>query len=414
MARGGLCLATLLRRHLLIGLLLWLNFSQTLDTASAYPVFDGQTESVGGQGASTPSATEDCDLSRQLFAPVSLDGFVLIVVRDPAATDNGGDSEEQHSKGHYGHLNGFLITITRHNKIMQIFTTQTSKWHNPPEIVAGSSQSHPLAAMAAAATTRMTQPPPMVPNGKSNNSSSSSGDPSNREISLVKQFLHRRGRKRASTGAAVAWETQAKAKASYVADRLSDLMEQFQDVVGPFMAQKNSNSSSRLNPVNIERLRPANHLPLAQLSTVIQPYRWGTGVILVIDNIQQLPGLAEILTRDTSTIKFVLFPCSKREYDVQLIEATIQTFMQRIWSSHSVYHVFFIAYFVEEQRQELRLFSTTGEALFFNPFIRNSVEEARDEDGLKQWGQLNKIPIKCGLSKSLISNNVLGEIGLFS
>lgn len=67
------------------------------------------------------------DLS-QLFASVSLNEFVLILVREDAST--AGDvplGNADHSEDHYWDLNGLLITITRHNKIMQIFTTQTSK-----------------------------------------------------------------------------------------------------------------------------------------------------------------------------------------------------------------------------------------------------------------------------------------------
>lgn len=83
-------------------------------------VFDGQTESVGRARAvkATPNEDDDSlsDLS-QLLASVSLNEFVLILA-----------GTKDHSGGHYGDLNGFLITITRHNKIMQIFTTQTSKW----------------------------------------------------------------------------------------------------------------------------------------------------------------------------------------------------------------------------------------------------------------------------------------------
>lgn len=92
-------------------------------TTSVRPdsVFDGQTNTAG-LADSFAGCHSSRDLS-ELFAAVSLDDFVIIL-----SAKNFSHSER--SECHYWDINGFLMMITRYNKIMQIFTAQTSKWHS--------------------------------------------------------------------------------------------------------------------------------------------------------------------------------------------------------------------------------------------------------------------------------------------
>lgn len=227
-----------------------------------------------------------------------------------------------------------------------------------------------------------------------------------------------------------------------VADRLSDLMGHFRDVE-PVMANNNmynnnNNNSITLNRshsvLNIERLPTfKDWMPPSPSTLLLRP---DTGVILVIDNIQQLHELQAILVTDMSAIKFVLVRMPQGEQEdgdaedapqkeQQQHKKEIEAFMQELWRRHSVHRVFFVTFSVSgggaassitgnDNHTKQKLCSTTGEALFYNPFIRNSggggaaaaaSESSSTTSRQQQWGQLDKIPINCGLSKSLISDN---------
>lgn len=310
--------------------------------------FDGQTESVDdGQERSS-------DLS-QLLASVSLNEFVFILADTNPSTDQEHAASSDH---HYEDLNGFLITITRHNKIMQIFTTQTSKRRVSREIVVA-------------------------------NNLHLDGDGNSRKAI--------RRRRRLSH-----WNEEISLGAS---SSRANLMGQFMDVK-PFTTSDNTTLRHRLlrpRPLDSVNIEKDSLLPLP-LQDKLSGLRAGTGVILVIDNVEQLPDFSGILQRDMSAIKFVLYAMRANESEDQRrsIEGTIEAFMQQLWRLHHVYHVFFIG-FVSGQRTS----SATGEALFYNPFIRNSGGSGDDGDPFwqQQWGQLDKISINCGLSNSLISNN---------
>lgn len=368
--------------YIISSLWILLTLSQVLGSSSSSSfVFDGQTEGVGRDDRAVPVPRSDLF---QLLASVPVDEFVLIAVMAKGKEKEAVSFSDNHSKGHHGDLNGFPITITRHNKIMQIFTTQTSEWHNPQEIVVASSNPRPDDDDYAETRIRYRR----------------------RDEGIRPETM-----KNESVAAAVA-------------DRLSDLMGQFRDVVGPFTEPNNNNNSTlnRNDSVNIERLRQANDddVPLLLLNKLLSTVRPGTGVILVIENIQQLAELHEILRRDMSAIKLVLFRVVQDYDNMELVERTIEKFMQQLWRLHSVYYVFFVGFFGNDPQQKHLLhspsttttFSIASEALFYNPFIRNSGGESafsfsqqQQDEQLQQWGQLDKIPINCGLSKSLISNN---------
>lgn len=304
---------------------------------------NGQTESV----------EENRDLSR-LFASVSLNEFVLIT-----PSNNNKEYAMDSSDHHYEDLNGFLITITRHNKIMQIFTTQTSKRRISREIVVANNL--------------------QVGEGEAGNS---------------RKAIRRRRQSR--------WNEEISLGDS---SSRTNLMGQFMDVK-PFTTADNTTLRRLLGP----RLDSTNIEKDSLLQDKLSGLRAGTGVILVIDNVEQLPDFSGILQRDMSAIKFVLYAVRANESEDQRrsIEATIEVFMQQLWRLHHVYRVFFIG-FVSGQRQR----SATGEALFYNPFIRNSRGSGKEEEDplwQQQWGQLDKISINCGLSNSLISNNGVSAI----
>lgn len=163
--------------------------------------------------------------------------------------------------------------------------------------------------------------------------------------------------------------------------------------MGQFMA--NNGTLNRPESVNMGRFRLLNDSLPGKL-----PLRRDTAIILVIDNVQQLSEHYTVLKTDMRVIKFVLYPVSEdeRKDDVDVTERTIEKFMEKLWRIHSVYYVFFIPIIYDHPTRGLRS-ASHGEASFYNPFIRNSV------DGAEQWGHLDKISINCGLSDPLISNN---------